>query len=123
MLAVDSIQGLKVTDASFIFPEDFDPEEMIESAFGLYYDDPVTVKVRFPAEQARYIEERRWAKDQKITRRRDGSIILRMTTSGWYDVKRWILSFGPDAELLEPYDLREEIKEAVLELSKIYETA
>jgi predicted DNA-binding transcriptional regulator YafY len=120
MLAVERIQELKVTDAGFTYPEDFDPEELLESAFGFYYDDPVTVKVRFPAEQARYIEERRWAKDQKITKRRDGSIVLKMTTSGWYDVKRWILSFGPDAELLEPADKREEIHDAVLEMAELY---
>ena len=120
MLAVERIQSLEITDANFIYPEEFDPEELLESAFGLYYDDPVTVKVSFPAWQARYIEKRRWAKDQKITKRRNGSIVLKMTTSGWYDVKRWILSFGPDAELLEPADKREEIREAILETATLY---
>ena len=120
MLAVERIRGLEVTDASFVYPEDFDPEELLESAFGLYYDDPVSVKVKFSAGQARYIEERRWAKDQKIAKRDDGSIVLKMTTSGWYDVKRWILSFGPEAELLEPVELREEIHDVVMETAGLY---
>jgi predicted DNA-binding transcriptional regulator YafY len=120
MLAVERIKKVTVTEAAFLYPEDFDPEELLDSTFGLYYDDPVTVKVRFPAHQARYIEERKWAKVQKITKRRDGSIVLKMTTSGWYDVKRWILSFGPDAELLEPAELREQIRDAALEMAGFY---
>jgi hypothetical protein len=30
------------------------------------------------------------------------SSVLWMKTSGWYDVKKWIFSFGAEAELLEP---------------------
>jgi len=44
-----------------------------------------------------------------------------MKTSGWYDVKRWILSFGPEAELLEPEEMREEIKAAAQEMAELYE--
>jgi WYL domain len=56
-----------------------------------------------------YIQERQWAPDQKITKRKDGSIELLIKTSGWYDVKKWILSFGAEAELLEPEALRQEV--------------
>jgi predicted DNA-binding transcriptional regulator YafY len=119
-LAVERIKSLEITETGFSYPSDFDPEALLETAFGLYYDDPVTVKVGFPKSQARYIKERRWAKRQKITEAPDGSITLKMTTSGWYDVKRWVLSFGPDAELLKPADRRKEILDTALELAKMY---
>ena len=120
VLAVERIRKLTATDASFTYPADFAPDELLEKAFGLFYDDPLTVKVHFPAEQARFIQERRWAKDQKITTRKDGSIVLNMTTSGWYDVKRWLLSFGPDAELLEPAELRAELLDAARGMAAVY---
>ncbi|MFW6236376.1 MAG: WYL domain-containing protein [Desulfovibrionales bacterium] len=39
----------------------------------------------------------------------DGSIILELTTSGRYEVMRWVLAFGAEAEVLEPKAMREEI--------------
>jgi predicted DNA-binding transcriptional regulator YafY len=33
-----------------------------------------------------------------------------METSGWWDVKKWILSFGKAAVVLEPEKLKTEIK-------------
>jgi predicted DNA-binding transcriptional regulator YafY len=32
-----------------------------------------------------------------------------LKTSGWFDVKKWILSFGAAAELLAPEALRRDI--------------
>lgn len=32
-----------------------------------------------------------------------------MNTSGWWDVKKWVLSFGAEAEVLEPAKLRRDV--------------
>jgi predicted DNA-binding transcriptional regulator YafY len=109
ILAVERIVRLTITDQPFAVPEDFDPDAILQSSFNLTPDDPLTVRVRFSAGQARYVRERRWAPGQTITEAEDGSVILEMKTSGRWDVKRWVLAFGADAEVLEPADLREEI--------------
>lgn len=111
VLAAERLKSVEVTEESFVYPKDFHPEELLRNSFGMVYDEPLEVKIWFAADQARYIKERQWAAEQKITRRKDGSIVLWLKTSGWYDVKRWILSFGADAELLEPKDKRAEIAE------------
>lgn len=110
-LAVERIQEITKTEASFEYPRDFDPEELLESAFDIVCGEPIDVKIWFPAGQARYIKERKWSKTQKFEDQQDGSIILSMSTSGWWDVKRWVLSFGADAKVLEPIELRKEIVE------------
>lgn len=119
-LAVERIQGMEETNETFVYPEDFDPDALLESAFNITYGDPVFVRIRFSAGQERYIRERQWAKGQKITKEPDGSIILEMNTSGRWEVKRWVLSFGAEAELLDPEDLREEIASALKEAQRLY---
>ena len=109
ILAVERIQGLRLTEADFDFPEDFKPDELLESGFDIVYDDPLEVKIWFSADQAKYIKERNWAKDQKITDQPDGSVILEMKTSGWWHVKKWVMSFGAEAKVLEPKELRHEV--------------
>lgn len=109
ILAAERIEQIDTTDAAFDYPADFDPEALLDRSFGMNYDDPLEVKIWFSAGQARYIRERQWAQDQQISERSDGSIELWIKTSGWYDVKKWVLSFGAEARVLEPQHLRDKI--------------
>ena len=111
IMAVERIQGLELTGDGFDYPTDFDPEQLLDSAFDIVYDDPLLLKIWFSGEQARYIKERTWAPGQKLSDDPDGSLILEMQTSGWWDVKKWVLSFGAEAKVLEPEELRAEIAE------------
>lgn len=120
VLAVERINKLTKTEATFSQPEDFDADALLENAFSIVYDEPIEVKIRFSADMARYIKERRWAKEQTIIDEPDGSIIMQMKTSGWMDVQKWILSFGSDAELLEPSELREEMRTILNEAAARY---
>lgn len=43
-----------------------------------------------------------------------------MKTSGWWDVKKWVLSFGAEAEVLEPAELRNEIIAEIKRLKNTY---
>ncbi len=119
-LAVERINNISVTEKEFLRPDHFDPDELMEDTFGIIYDDPVKVRIQFSARQEPYIRERQWCKKQNIEKLDDGSIILTMDTSGWYDVKKMILSFGAEAELLEPADKRKEIKEAIKKAAALY---
>jgi len=108
-LAVERIRKITETGSSFEYPKDFDPEELLESAFDIVYGDPIDVKIWFSADQARYIKEKRWSKTQKIEDQDDGSIIFSMETSGGWDVVRWVLKYGGEAKILEPKELKEDI--------------
>ena len=120
MMAVERIQTMELTNDYFEYPDDFDPEEALSSAFDIIYDDPIEAKIWFSAAQARYVKERQWAKEQKIKEQKDGSIILEMKTSGFWDVKKWALSFGAEAEVLEPKELREAIGNEIKKVMGVY---
>jgi len=110
-LAVERIMEITRMGTFFAYPENFDPEELLELAFDIVYEKPINVKIWFSADQARYIKERKWSKTQEIKDQKDGSIILSMHTSGRWDIKKWVLSYGAEAQVLEPEDLRNDISD------------
>ena len=48
----------------------------------------------------------------------DGSIVLEINTSGWFDLKHWVLSLGAEAKVLEPEELRRDIAEEVRKMAE-----
>jgi len=39
----------------------------------------------------------------------NGSVVLEMESSGYPDVRRWVLNWGAEVEVLEPSELRDDI--------------
>ena len=116
--AVERIRRIRPLSRHVAYPPGFDPEETLNSAFDLTHGEPVTIKILFSKSEARYIKEKSWSPNQDIIDNPDGSIILTMTSSGYRDLKRWIMSFGKEARLLEPEDMKKDI---LAELEKTLE--
>ncbi len=114
--AVERIRAIRPLNRDIHYPKNFDPIARLNSAFDLTHGEPVFVKIRFSAAEARYIREKTWAENQHITTHPDGTITLSMTTSGFRDVKRWIMSFGKEAEILEPQEMKQEIEKELKEV-------
>lgn len=108
--AVERILRIRPLRRNVAYPSGFDPEETLNSAFDLTHGEPVTVKILFRKDEARYIKEKIWSPNQHITDNPDGSIILTMTSSGYRDLKRWVMSFGKEARLMEPENMQKEIE-------------
>jgi predicted DNA-binding transcriptional regulator YafY len=120
IIAVDRIRSAKLLDTAFAYPQDFDPEALLASAFDLTLNDPVTASIRFSPQDAPYVRERHWSNDQSIVSHPDGSITLSLTTSGTKDLLRWLLSFGSGAEILSPPALRDALHTEALKLANLY---
>ncbi len=122
-LAVERIQEVTTTDDHFEYPEDFDPDKLLESAFNLIFEEPTTVRIRFSAASAPYVRERSWAANQTIADEPGGGLTLEMTTSGIDDVRAWVLSFGSGAEVLAPDVLRSSVLEELRAAAQLYEVS
>jgi predicted DNA-binding transcriptional regulator YafY len=109
VFAVERIQSVRLTNRRFEIPDDFDFEKFKQTAFNMIWGEPQEVKIRFSPSQAPYIRERTWHSSQKIEDEPDGSIVLTLRVADLWEVKRWLIGFGSDAEVLEPEELRCEI--------------
>ena len=50
----------------------------------------------------------------------DGSLVLSMSTSGLFQVKRWVLSFGAEAKVLAPEELVSAVVHELTTASSFY---
>jgi predicted DNA-binding transcriptional regulator YafY len=108
--AVERIRRCKVTDRRFTIPNGFDPERYLEAAWGVMRGQQVTIKVVFLPKIAPWIAERVWHPSQSFRWVRDNRLELTLKVADTPDIRRWLLGFGPDAEVVEPPGLREALR-------------
>ncbi len=107
---VDRIEEAEVTQMPFQRPENFDLAGHLAKSFGVFHGDgDVHVRIRFSPTVARYVQESNWHPSQKITTQENGSLLAEFDLDGTEEIKRWVMSFGRHAEVLEPERLREDI--------------
>jgi predicted DNA-binding transcriptional regulator YafY len=120
LFAVERIVGLTVTRQRFEMPDDFNPEQYFSDAFGLVTDQPMQLKIRFDREVAHMVRDRVWRTGQTLLSEPDGSVLLSFEAAGSLEILAWVLSYGRHAELLEPPELRKELKRQIKGLREIY---
>lgn len=109
---LDRISGVDVQSLKFQKPADFDLAEHLSGTWGIYRGtatEPLRVRVRFAREVARYVQEKRWHPSQQLAPQPDGSVLAEYELVALEELKAWVMSFGPKAEVLEPASLRDEI--------------
>jgi proteasome accessory factor B len=104
----------------FELPAEFRPQEQLQHAFGIVEESAVPVRVRFSAAVAHAVRDRVWHPSQRVADLNDGGIILSFEAGGTMEIVSWVLSYGCHAEILEPPELRAEVKSIVAEMNRLY---
>lgn len=118
VFAVERIRGLDLLRARFEVPADFDADRYLNGAWGILRGDLVAVKVVFARPLARYIKERLWHSSQRFRDLSDGRLEMTLQVADTLEVRRWILGYGVQAEVLEPAPLREALRREAEALSR-----
>ena len=83
----------------------------LERAFRVWYRDTIEhVEVLFTARVASEIRERRWHTSQLLIDAQDGGVSLHLDVAAPEELERWLLGFGPDARVIAPERLGDQIR-------------
>jgi predicted DNA-binding transcriptional regulator YafY len=112
---VDRIRKLEVLMQRFTRDPNFDAQQHFEDIFQAEVGGELqTIEIWFDGKTAPYIRERVWHPSQEIIEHGDGVITLKFVAKGLQELKRWVLSYGRGAIVLQPPELvvmmREEIE-------------
>jgi predicted DNA-binding transcriptional regulator YafY len=119
-LAIERIHSLTLTDESFTVDPKFDAKKQETEAFGVIWEKPIQVVVRFRADQAPYAREREWHPTQRLKDLADGRLELSFRAGGAFEIIRWILGWGDAAEVVRPARLREEVAKVLRASAAVY---
>jgi predicted DNA-binding transcriptional regulator YafY len=82
-------------------------DDFMRHSFKVMHDELYSVKVRISPGWARWVGEKIWHESQKITKLPGGNLEITFQVAGLDEIKRWILSFGPECQVLVPAKLKE----------------
>jgi len=101
---------------------DFNIKKHLKNTWSIEQGDKnMTFKVRFNADIARYIKEEELFVHPRMKDYKDGSMLFEVTVNNEKEFIRWILQYGPSAEILEPKSARESLKQQLSEWIGIYQ--
>jgi proteasome accessory factor B len=107
---VERILAASVTPETFEAPpSDQVARDMLRAWDVIADEPPVRVVVRFGPDVAARVAETRWHPSQELERQEDGTLLWTARVAGSREIRSWILGWGPDAEVIEPAELREEV--------------
>ena len=85
-------------------------QEGLGRAWGVITDqEEVEVALRFDAAVASLVTETTWHPTEQVTREAGGAVVWRARVPGTIEIRRWILEWGADVEVLAPPELRAEV--------------
>lgn len=102
----DRIEAVTITDREHVVPPDFSPDDLlVDGRPWVSETRPPELVVRYSPAIARWIAERDGGPLED-----DGSAVRRMPLADREWAIRHVLQYGPDAQVVEPVELREEAR-------------
>jgi CRISPR-associated endonuclease/helicase Cas3 len=95
------IDRIELTKHYYLIPDDFNPSQLLKSAWGIWYTDhdPQEVLLRFSPRVAKRVRETRWHYSQQIQPEADGTLLWRTNIAEPKEMIPWIRGWGADCEV------------------------
>lgn len=119
---IDRIDSAFLSGEPFEIPENFDEQELLKHAWGIWYEEkePVTVKLRFSPTVRKRVKESIWHPLEHVDDTEDGGCIWSAEVAEWREMLPWVRGWGADVEVLEPKELRNALTREAQALAELY---
>ncbi|MBK1812052.1 WYL domain-containing protein [Clostridium sp. YIM B02505] len=113
------ITQVEMLNEKFDLPTSFSIKEFMKNHLGLFHDEDYNLKLLIKKPFSRSVSEGLYAENQVIKWVDEETIIFEGQMSGKTDIIRWILSMRTSVTVLEPENLKNQIKEELEKMLKI----
>ena len=119
---LERIQKIEVNERVIFLMDDFDAQQYFKNTVGIIapQSEPVYVKLKFNKRQGQYALTLPIHESQELIEETDEYIIISLFVSLTYELFQMIIGWGCDVEVIEPEELRSQIREELEEMMKIY---
>jgi len=117
---LDRIRALVPTEDRFVRDKRVNAADYFEGSWKLHHGEPVEVEVLFRGLAARVVATSRHHPSEQAEQAGPDRLRYRVTVRGTEEIKRWLLGFGAEAEVLKPAELRRELHLIGRSLAEIY---
>lgn len=120
--ALSRIRSIETISDKITLPDNMPSiKEYMRQNFGLMSGEKSTeVCLKFAPDVSSWISEQIWHKKQAVSTDSNGNLFLRIPVADFREIRREILKFGANLEVLSPEELRNEIKEEIKKMSAVY---
>ena len=108
---IDRVRKVSLLDQRFVRKKGLSATSYFEGSWGLYQGQPVEVVVEFIGRAARVVSGSQHHPTEVVESIGPDRVRYSVTVCGVEEIKRWILGFGQEAEVISPEELRNELAE------------
>lgn len=123
-LKVERVAEARLTGERFAVPADFDPQRLLESAWGVMWGEEgaTAVTLRFAPAVVRRVKESVWHHSQRLEDLPDGSCLYTVQVGSTLELTPWVRQWGAAVEVLAPPEFRAQMAAEARALLRLYET-
>ena len=119
-LRINRIHSLSISHAPYTIPTDFSVQKYMEKSWDVMLGPETYIAIQFAPRIAPLIREVNWHSTQQIRETEDGGLYFEATVAGWQEIGWWVLTWGDEAEVIEPEELQEWIAKTAEQMVKVY---
>lgn len=116
------IQRASLTTAKFEKPADFNFDDLLRTAWGIWYGKKtVKVELLFLPGVVSRVKETLWHPSQQMMEQEDGSLYWTVEVAATMELRSWVRGWGHEVKVLGPPEFREQILEDLRDALALYE--